>query len=200
MRLRVGLTGGIGSGKTTVGARFAENGALLIDTDELAREAVAPGSDAFHRILERWPAARAADGSLDRSALARIVFGDAAQLAELNAIVHPFVRRRAMELEAASAEHDIAVHDVPLLFETGYDRLCDATVVVIADPAVRIARTIARSALSADEVHQRMTRQIEPERAAGLATFTVHNDGTLDELRQNADAVWGQLQRLARQG
>jgi len=193
MRLRVGLTGGIGSGKTVVGARFAQRGALLIDADRLARDAVAPGGEAFRRIVERWPQALTADGGLDRAALARIVFADPTERAALNAIVHPLVRASGRRLESEAAPNQIVVQEVPLLFETGFERRCDATVLVVADPQTRIARVAARSGLSPGEVERRMSAQIEPAIARERATFTIENDGTLADLNAAADRVWDRL-------
>src|SRR5580704_434423 len=116
MRLRVGLTGGIGSGKTTAGRMLADLGALVIDADELAREAVAAGSPGFERVVARWPGVRAPDGTLDRAALAAIVFADPGERVALNAILHPVVRALAATREAAAGEDQIVVHEVPLLF------------------------------------------------------------------------------------
>jgi dephospho-CoA kinase len=196
VRLRVGLTGGIGSGKTEVGAVFASLGALVIDADELAREAVAPGSEGLRRIAERWPRAIAADGSLDRGTLAAIVFADADARRELNAIVHPVVRALAARRDASAGADQIVVQDVPLLFESGLDETCDATVLVIADERARIARTMARSDLSQAEVQRRMRAQIDPAQAQSRATFTIRNDGSFDDLRAEARRVWEALNAM----
>jgi dephospho-CoA kinase len=193
MRLRVGLTGGIGSGKTTAGRMLADLGALVIDADELAREAVAAGSPGFERVVARWPGVRAPDGTLDRAALAAIVFADPGERVALNAILHPVVRALAATREAAAGEDQIVVHEVPLLFETGFDRLCDATVLVTAERAHRILRAAARSGLTVAEVERRMDAQIEPAEARDRATVTVDNDGTLGDLRASIADVWGLL-------
>jgi dephospho-CoA kinase len=195
--MRVGLTGGIGSGKGEVGAVFASLGALLIDADELAREAVAPGSDGLRRVLERWPETRAADGTLDRTALAAKVFADPGARADLNAIVHPAVRELAAARERSAAPGQVVVHEVPLLFETDFDRGCDATVVVVAEPERRIARVLQRSGLSREEVERRMAAQMDPAEASRRATFTIVNDGSLDEVRARARAVWEALRDAA---
>ena len=192
MRLRVGLTGGIGSGKSEVAKAFAEFGALVVDADALAREAVAPGSPGLARIAARWPEV-IAEGSLDRVAMAAIVFRDSGARDELNAIVHPEVRRLGAELEATAAPDQIVVHDVPLLFEGGFYRQCDANVVVVADKETRIGRTVARSGLAPDEVERRMKAQIDPDRARELADYVIPNDGTIAALHAAAREVYDEL-------
>ena len=184
--MRVGLTGGIGSGKSEVGKVFAELGALVIDADELARAAVAPGSVGFRAVAQRWPQVLVSDGELDRPALAEIVFRNSAARDELNAIVHPEVRRLGAEREASASAEQIVIHDVPLLFEAGFFRRCDANVLVVADRDTRIGRVIARSGLAPAEIERRMAAQIDPERARELADYTIDNDGTVGAL---ADAV-----------
>ncbi len=186
MRLRVGLTGGIGSGKSEVAKVFAELGDLIVDADALAREAVAPGSPGLASIAARWPHAVAPDGTLDRTTLAAIVFQDGSARDELNAIVHPEVRRLGAEREALAAPEQIVVHDVPLLFEGSFYRTCDANVLVVAEPQVRVARAVTRSGLAPVDVERRMAAQIDPERARELADYTLDNNGTIAALR---DAV-----------
>jgi dephospho-CoA kinase len=193
MRLRLGLTGGIGSGKSEVGKIFAALGALLIDADQLARDAVAPNSEALRRIAARWPQVLAADGSLDRAALADVIFADPGARDQVNAIVHPIVRARAAELEAAAGPDRIVVHEVPLLFEAGFYKQCDANVLVVADADTRVARVMQRSGLSKDEILRRMAAQIDPAEACRLATYTIENDGTLAELRAATERVWEAL-------
>ena len=141
--MRVGLTGGIGSGKSAVAEILAELGAFVIDTDELAREAVAPGSPALFEISRKWPQVFR-NGALDRGALADLVFSDDAARAQLNAIVHPRVRALAAEREKAARPHQLLVHVVPLLFETGYGDTLDRSIVVVASDANRIARVTER--------------------------------------------------------
>jgi dephospho-CoA kinase len=193
VRLRVGLTGGIGAGKSEVAERFVELGALVIDADELARDAVAAGSDGLRAVFERWPKVRAADGSLDRAALAAVVFADPDARAELDGIVHPIVRRLAAEREAEADDDDIVVHEVPLLFETGYGRRCDVNVLVVAPDEERIERVMARSDLNRDDIRRRMRAQIDPERARELADLVIENAGTLDDLREAVDEAWAEL-------
>jgi dephospho-CoA kinase len=193
VRLRVGLTGGIGSGKSEVAKVFARLGAFVIDADALAREAVAPGTEGYRRIAERWPRAIGADGTLARDVLAEIVFRDRALRDELAAIVHPEVRRLGREAETAAGPEQIVVHDVPLLFEGGFYRQCDATVLVVADRQTRVERIVARSGLAPDEIERRMNAQIDPERARELADYTVDNEGTVGALGDAVREVFDEL-------
>jgi dephospho-CoA kinase len=187
-----GLTGGIGSGKSAVAALFHSFGALVIDTDLIAREAVAPNSDGFFQIAHAWPEV-IRDGELDRGALANIVFADPMQRERLNAIVHPQVRRIAAERSAQAAPGQLVVHVVPLLFETGYDKLVDRTIVVTAPVEERVRRVEARDGLSAADIELRMAAQLAPERAVELADFAIANDGSLDGLRLRSRAVYDRL-------
>jgi dephospho-CoA kinase len=189
---RVGLTGGIGSGKSEVAKVFAELGALVIDSDALAREAVAPGSEGLRATAARWPET-VAGGVLDRAALARIVFDDPLARAELNAIVHPLVRRMALEREAKAAPGQLVIREAPLLFEGDFYKSCDANVLVVAPLELRIARAMARSGLSRGEVERRIAAQIAPDRARQLADYTLENAGTLEELRAKATELYQKL-------
>jgi len=193
MRLRVGLTGGIGSGKSEVAKVFASLGAFVIDADALAREAVAPGSRGLARIAARWPQVLAPDGSLDRAALAAIAFGDGAARDELNAIVHPEVRLLGEAHEAAAGADQIVIHDVPLLFEGQFYQRCDANVLVVADPETRIGRVVARNGLQPEDVKRRMAAQIDPDRARELADYTIDNDGTIAALAAAVREVYDDL-------
>lgn len=172
---------------------FAGLGALVIDADALARDAVAPGSSGLARIAATWPTAIDATGNLDRAALAAIVFRDSAARDELNAIVHPEVRRLGAEREATAGPEQVVVHDVPLLFEAGFYRMCDANVLVVADRAARIARTVARSGLALEEVERRMKVQIDPDRARELADYVIDNDGTIGALHDAVREVFDEL-------
>lgn len=195
-KVRVGLTGGIGAGKSSVAAAFRDRGAVVIDADQLAREAVAPGTDAQREIAAAWPQVAGADGAIDRPALARIVFEDRAARDRLNAIVHPRVRARAEELERAAPDGAIVVHDVPLLFEGDYWRSCDATVLVVAPAQARIDRTVARDGTDPAAVAERMRAQIDPAEARTRATFVIENDADLETLRRRSDAVYDRLAAL----
>jgi dephospho-CoA kinase len=193
VRLRVGLTGGIGAGKTEAAKAFAKFGALVVDADALAREALGPGSSGLAEVGRLWPQVVEADGRLDRAALAAVVFRDPPALEALNGIVHPFVRARSIELELGAGPSRIVVHDVPLLFEAGFHRACDANIVVIADVERRVERLIARSGFDELEIKRRMRAQIDPERARELADYTLLNDGTPEELELAAREVYDEL-------
>ena len=193
MRLRVGLTGGIGAGKTVAAEAFAELGALIIDADLLARQALSRGSAGLERVRAIWPQVVRADGTLDRATLASVVFRDRQALEALNAIVHPIVRARSLELEAAAEVDRIVMHDVPLLFEAGFYRACDANVVVVAERETRVGRLMARSGLEATDIERRMRAQIDPDRARELADYTLLNDGTLPELQLAAREIFDEL-------
>lgn len=193
MRLRVGLTGGIGAGKSEVAKIFAGLGALVIDADLLAREAVARGSAGLARIAERFPHVVDPSGALDRPALAAIVFADAGARDAVNAIVHPYVRERSLEREGDAEADQIVVHDVPLLFEAGFYRACDANVVVVADEETRVERIVARSGLEPEAIRRRMRAQIDPFRARELADYTIVNNGTLLELLRETREVYEDL-------
>jgi dephospho-CoA kinase len=190
--LRVGLTGGIGSGKTAVAKTFEELGAFVIDTDVLAREAVAANSDGLREIARVWPQV-VRSGALDRAALAEIVFSDPTARDRLNAIVHPHVRRLAMEREARARPGQLVVHVVPLLFETGYDAVVDKSVLVAAPEDVRIARITRRDRVGESDVRARMAAQIAPEEARRRADFVIENDADPKRLRARARDVYERL-------
>jgi dephospho-CoA kinase len=161
--LRIGLTGGIGSGKSTVSRLLGEHGAVIVDADAIAREVVAPGTQGLAAIVEAFGAAvLAADGSLDRPRLAAVVFADPEARGTLDGIVHPLVRARARELEAAAPPGAVVVHDVPLLAETGQGSAYDVVVVVEADPDMRVARLVERG-LTAEDARARIAVQATDE-------------------------------------
>jgi dephospho-CoA kinase len=190
--VRVGLTGGIGAGKSAVAATFAKLGAFVIDTDAIAREVVAPNSDGLMEIARVWPQA-VRSGVLDRAALAEIIFTDALARKRLNALLHPHIRRLAMERETHAKPGQLVVHVVPLLFETGYDRMVDKSVLVVAPLDQRVARVVARDKLDETRVRARMAAQIEPEQARLNADFIIENDGNLDRLRERTREIYEAL-------
>lgn len=190
--MRVGLTGGIGAGKSAVAAIFGELGAFIVDTDVIAREVVAPNSDGLREIARVWPQA-VRGGALDRAALADIVFSDPKARERLNGLLHPHIRRVALERETWAKPGQLVVHVVPLLFETGYDRLVDKSVLVIAPLEQRIARIVARDKLDEGRVRARMAAQIEPEAARAAADFVIENDGNLKHLSDRTAAVYSGL-------
>jgi dephospho-CoA kinase len=165
----------------------------VIDSDALAREAVAPGSAGLERIAEHWPAV-VHDGALDRPALAQIVFHDDSERAALNAIVHPLVRQLAFEREADAQPDQLVIHEIPLLYESGFASFCDWNVVVVAPREVRVARLLARGGMSLDDIEHRMAAQIHPEEARSRSDFAIENDGTLEELRDRTTEVYRALQ------
>lgn len=191
--LRVGLTGGIGSGKSEVARILAGLGAYVVDSDVLAREVVAPGTPGLLAVAEAFgPSVLAPDGSLDRAALAAVVFADEEARARLNAIVHPLVGAAAAERYAAAPEGAVVVHDVPLLVETGMAPLFDVVVVVDAPDEVRVARLVRRGLTEAD-ARARIAAQATREERNAAAHHVVANDGTLDELRERVLALWRAL-------
>lgn len=192
MGLQVGLTGGIGSGKSEVARIFADLGAYIIDTDELAREAVAPNSDGLFAIAHVWPQ-YIRGGVLDRAALAECVFSDQKALARLNEIVHPFVRRLATERETYAKPDQLVVHVVPLLFESGYIDMVQKSVVIIAPDEQRIARVMQRDSTDADHVRARIAMQIDPKEARARADYVIENDGDVAHLREQTRAVYDAL-------
>lgn len=171
---------------------LASLGAFVIDTDALAREAVLPGSPALAQIERLWPQV-VRDGTLDRSALARIVFNDPLQRERLNSIVHPEVRRLAAERERDAAPGQTIVQVVPLLFEARVDAMMDATVVVVAPDDRRIARAVERDGVDEESVRARMRAQIDPVEARRRATYVVENDSDLARLRERVEALYDTL-------
>lgn len=193
--LRIGLTGGIGSGKSTAAARFAELGAVVIDADALAREVVEAGTPGLDRIIARFGnELLRPDGSLDRPKLGRLVFDDPAALADLNAIVHPLVAERRAELMAAAGPDAVVVSDVPLLVETGMAGDFDAVVVVEAPLELRLVRLALRG-LAEDEARARIGRQASDEQRRAVATVLLDNSGSRAELDRQVDAAWRRLVR-----
>jgi dephospho-CoA kinase len=191
--IRVGLSGGIGSGKSAVADLWRERGALVVDADVLAREAVEPGRRALEEIRLRWPSVIAPNGSLDRAALAAIVFENDAERAVLNGIIHPRVRALARAREASVPDGTLVIQVVPLLFESEYWRTCAATVLVVAPLETRIERVMARDRIDRAAVLARMRAQIDPAEARKRATYTIDNDAGTDALQERANAVYDKL-------
>jgi dephospho-CoA kinase len=188
--LRVGLTGGIGSGKSTASGRLAELGAMVIDSDVLAREVVEPGTPGLAAIRAAFgPDVIAADGTLDRPRLGQVVFADPERLAVLNGIVHPLVRARAAAISAAAGPDAVVVQDVPLLVETGQAGAYDLVLVVEADEATRVARLVERG-LSADDARARIASQATDEQRRAAADVWLPNDGHKDDLLAAVDTLW----------
>ena len=192
--LRVGLTGGIGSGKSEVSRRLRELGAVVIDADVLARDVVAPGTDGLGEVIEQFGiGVLTADGALDRPALGALVFGDDEARKRLEAIIHPRVRARAAEIEAEAAPDAVVVHDIPLLVETGQADRFDLVVVVDVPPDVQLARLTGARGMTADEAQSRIASQATPQDRLAAADLVIDNGGTLDELDDRVGEVWGRL-------
>ncbi len=191
----VGLTGGIGAGKSTVSAALAERGAVVVDADLITRELQAPGTPVFTAMVERFgEGIVAADGRLDRQAVADIVFHDSQALADLNALVHPAVGAEIARRLGDEADHDrVVVLDVPLLVESGRDDLA-ALVVVDADPEVAVARLVSQRGFTETDARARIARQASRQDRLDKADFVIHNDGDRDELAAQVDACWAWME------
>jgi dephospho-CoA kinase len=187
----IGLTGGIGSGKTTVAALFAQRGAFVIDTDVIAREIVQSDSPVLEAIRQEFgDEIILPDGSLDRPALARIIFGNEAKRTKLNQLTHPEILKRVLAIIGAQPSESIIVVVVPLLFESGFDRSCDRSVAVIASPELRRHRLQERDGLSVSEVEARMRTQLPDAEYEKRADIVVRNEDNLTALGREVDRAW----------
>ncbi|WP_328870616.1 dephospho-CoA kinase [Streptomyces sp. NBC_00287] len=196
--LKVGLTGGIGAGKSEVSRLLVACGAVLIDADRIAREVVAPGTPGLAAIVEAFGEdVLAEDGSLDRPKLGSIVFADPDKLAVLNSIVHPLVGARSRELEQAAAEDAVVVHDVPLLTENGLAPLYDLVVVVDASPETQLDRLVRLRGMTEEDARARMAAQATREKRREIADIVIDNDVPLEELQQRVRDVWDELKHRA---
>ncbi|MFZ3571194.1 dephospho-CoA kinase [Streptomyces sp. BH097] len=197
--LKVGLTGGIGAGKSEVSRLLVERGAVLIDADRIAREVVEPGTEGLAAVVEAFgDEVLAADGSLDRPKLGSVVFADSDKLATLNKIVHPLVGTRSAELEAAAGPDSVVVHDVPLLTENGLAPLYDLVIVVDASPETQLDRLTRLRGMSEEDARARMAAQATREKRLEIADIVIDNDVPLERLRARVDEVWAELARRAR--
>jgi len=190
--LRVGLSGGIGSGKSTVARSLAQKGAIVIDADAIAREVVEPGQPGLAAVVGRFgPEVLDGAGRLDRPKLASLVFGDAAARADLNAIVHPLVAAESARRASAAPSDSVIVMDVPLLVEaarSGYD----VVVIVEAPEAVRLERLVARG-MDPDDARRRMAAQASDADRRKVADVVLDNSGSAEDLDRQVDALWAQL-------
>ena len=203
--LRVGLTGGIGSGKSEVSRRLAQRGAFLIDADVTAREVVEPGTPGLGQIVAAFgPGVLLPDGRLNRPQLGQLVFADDNLLAKLNAIVHPLVAERTQQLEqqaaAAVGPAGIVVHDVPLLTENQLQRNYDTVIVVDAPDEIRLQRLIEDRGMTPGHARERMAAQAGRDQRLAIADIVVDNSGTLDDLDDRVGEVWSILRDLAARG
>lgn len=197
----LGLTGGIGSGKSTVARLLAERGAVIVDADVVAREVVAPGRPAHQAVVDRFgPAVVAADGALDRRALADVVFGDAEAREDLNGIVHPAVHAAMLDRVAAAGAADpdaVVVLDVPLLAEVGRDRYPLAGVLVVDAPVdAAVARLVAGRGFTEQDARARVAAQASRDERRAIADVVLDNSGDLDHLRAEVDRAWDWIQGL----
>lgn len=188
----LGLTGGIGSGKTVVGEMFARLGAEVIDADQLARDVVEPGQPALDEIVKRFGAEiLLPDGRLDRPKLGRIIFADAAARAALNAITHPRIRER---MDAAVTERreraGVLILDIPLLYETARTTLVEKVIVVWVDPATQTRRLLERGGLTPEEARQRIAAQMSLDDKRALADHVIDNSGGLEATRRQVEGLY----------
>ncbi|WP_328945228.1 dephospho-CoA kinase [Streptomyces sp. NBC_00250] len=199
--LKVGLTGGIGAGKSEVSRLLVSYGAVLIDADRIAREVVEPGTPGLAAVVEAFgEGVLTGEGALDRPKLGSIVFADADRLATLNAIVHPLVGARSAELESRAGTGDVVVHDVPLLAENGLAPLYDLVVVVDASPETQLDRLVRFRGMVESEARARMAAQATRAQRLAVADLVIDNDGPLDALEPQVRKVWDELARRAADG
>ena len=193
--LRIGLTGGIGSGKSTVAGLLAARGARVVDADRIAREVVEPGTPGLDAVVAAFGTeVLTPEGALDRPALAAVVFADPEARRRLDGIVHPLVRARAAELVAAAPPDAVVVQDVPLLVETGQAASYDLVLVVQADLATRLRRLVGRG-LPEDDARSRIAAQATDEQRRAVADVVLDNSGTVEELEAQVERFW--VERVA---
>ncbi|MEU5373297.1 dephospho-CoA kinase [Streptomyces sp. NPDC005951] len=196
--LKVGLTGGIGAGKSEVSRLLVSYGAVLIDSDLIAREVVEPGTPGLAAVVEEFgPDVLTAEGTLDRPALGALVFADDGRRAALNAIVHPLVGARAAERERAAPEDAVVVHDVPLLTENGLASFYDLVVVVDASTETQLDRLVRLRGMTESDARARMAAQATREERRAVADLIVDNDGPREALETRVREVWDELVRRA---
>jgi dephospho-CoA kinase len=205
--LRVGLTGGIGSGKSEVSSRLAARGAAVIDADQAARDVVAPGTPGLAQVVAAFgDGVLRPDGSLDRPALGKIVFSDEAALGKLNAIVHPLVHQHMADAEERAiregGDEAVIVHDIPLLAEGGQSRSAGFDLVIVVDvpPEVQLERLTAHRGMSEEDAAARMAAQATREQRLAIADIVIDNSGTLADLDQRVGEVWADLRARAAAG
>jgi dephospho-CoA kinase len=199
--LRVGLTGGIASGKTAVSDVLGERGAVVIDADVLARQVVEPGTPGLAAVVQRFGAdVLGADGRLNRAALGRLVFADPEARRDLEGIVHPAVRARAAAIEADADPDAVIVHVIPLLVETGQQADYDVLVVVDVDPERQLQRLQQRSGLDADAASARIAAQASRAARLAVADVVLHNDAGIEDLADQVDRLWLDLRTRATTG
>ena len=195
---RVGLTGGIGAGKSEVSRRLSAQGAVVIDADAIAREVVEPGTPGLAEVVAAFgPEVLLPDGSLDRPRLGDLVFADPDLRARLNGIVHPLVGARMRELEESAGPGSIVVHDVPLIAENNMAGAYDLVVVVDVPPRLQLDRLVRHRGLTREQARARMAAQASREQRLGIAGIVVDNSGSLAELDRQVGELWTELRRRA---
>lgn len=194
MTVRVGLTGGIASGKSTVSAILAELGAVVIDADAIAREVVAQGTPGLEAVVAEFgPGLLTPGGDLDRPAMGALVFADPDARKRLEAIIHPLVHRRSAELEAAAEADAVVVHDIPLLAEVGRAGSFDAVIVVDAPTEVQVARMVGDRGWTEEDAESRIAAQASREDRRAIASHVIDNTGSLEDLRRRVEDVYAEL-------
>lgn len=197
--MRVGLTGGVASGKSTVAAHLRELGAVVVDADQLAREVVEPGTPGLARVVEEFgDGVLAADGTLDRAALGAVVFADAEARTRLEQVLHPLIRERGAALEAEAGPDALVVHDIPLLVETGQQDRFDAVVVVDVPVEEQVRRMLADRGWTEEDARARVAAQASREERLAAATVVIDNTGTRDDLRRRVAEVVEELRHAPR--
>lgn len=196
--LKVGLTGGIGSGKSEVSRRLTQRGAVLIDGDAIAREVVRPGTPGLAAIVAEFgEEVLLPDGTLDRPKLGKIVFNDPAKLARLNEITHPLIGRRSQELFEAAPPDGIVVYDMPLLTENNLAGLHEVNIVVDVPVELQVARLVGRRGMTEEDARARIAAQATREQRRAIADYVIDNSGPLEELDEKVEALWAELTKLA---
>ena len=192
--MKVGLTGGIGAGKSTVADLFAQRGAVVIRADELARQVIEKSTSGFDQVVSRFGEnILDANGEIDRAKLAAIVFNDQESLTDLENIIHPLVREKSNQIMNEQTPENIIVNEIPLLLEKGMQPLFDFLVIVISSEKNRLARLI-NSGFTKEQVLARMSKQVDDETRKASADFLIVNDGNLDQLEIDVEKIWQTLQ------
>ena len=197
--LLVGLTGGLGAGKSTVARLLADRGAVVIDADALARRALEPGTRAYQQVCDLFgDEVVTPSGELDRAAIAASVFADEAKRRALESVVHPEVfRMLADTLEGHRSTDDVVVFDAALLVETGFHIACDVVLVVTATLEAQVARMARDRGMDPDEARARIAAQIDPAKREAVADVVIRNDGTVEDLERRVEALWRDLRGRA---
>jgi len=192
--MKVGLTGGIGAGKSTVADLFSQKGAVVIRSDELARQVIEPQTPGFQQVIDRFGKEFVnSEGYIDRAKLAQIVFQDDAALKDLENIVHPLVRSRTNQIIDQHTSETIIVNEIPLLLEKKMESLFDFLVIVISSEKNRLER-LSQRGLTAEQANARMAKQVSDDERKAAADFLIVNDGNLDQLEADVEKIWQTLQ------